>query len=410
MEKPSLRTRFKNSWNAFFNKDPTPIPYGSMGVSSGYSPLRSHAFRGGDKSIMTSILNRIAVDTAFMTYEHIKVDENGDYVKTMDSGLNRILTTEANIDQNKFQFMFDIAWSLLDDGCIAVAPIDTNRDPQDGSFDIYTARTAKIVEWFPQNVRVHAYNEITGNYEDVLIAKRNIAIIENPFYPIMNERDSTRQRLMKLYRTLDETNGKIGSERLDLIIQLPYQARTDSRRAQAETRRKDIEDQLANSKYGVAYTDGTEKITQLNRPVENQLMAQIEYLQNMLFSQLGMTQGILDGTADEQTMTNYYTRTVKPVVDVITAEFTRKFLTETARTQGQIIRAYRDPFALVPVNNVAEIADKFTRNEIMTSNEIRSKVGLKPSKDPKADRLENSNLNHDGQEEPFDPNSEINEE
>lgn len=406
-EKPTLRSRIKSSWNAFFNKDPTYDYSQGLGGGYGYSPFRNQFFRGTDKTIMTSILNRIAVDVAFMTYEHITVDENGDYVNTVDSGLNYILNTEANIDQSKYQFMLDLAWSLLDEGYVAACPIETDRDPEDGSFDIKAMRTGKIMEWLPYHVKVHAYNIEDGQYHDVIANKSNVAILENPFYSIMNERDSTRQRLIRLYRTLDETNGRIGSEKLDLIIQLPYVARTEGRKAQAETRRKDIEHQLTSSKYGIAYTDGTEKITQLNRPVENQLMAQIEYLQNMLFSQLGMTQGILDGTADEQTMTNYYTRTVKPVVDIITAEFTRKFLSKNARTRGQLIRAYRDPFALVPVNNVAEIADKFTRNEIMTSNEIRGKVGLKPSKDPKADMLLNSNLNHENegmpeQEQPFD--------
>lgn len=388
-----LIDRFRHGWNAFVNnRDPT-YRYRDIGASYSYRPDRPRFTRGNERSIVTSVYNRIALDASAIDLRHVKLDENDRYVETMKSGLNNCLTLEANIDQTGRAFRFDTIMSMLDEGHIAMVPIDTNVNPENGAFDIETMRTGKILEWYPAHVKVKAYNERTGEKEDIIIPKRSVAIIENPLFAVINEPNSTMQRLIRKLNLLDMIDEQSGSGKLDLIIQLPYVIKTDARRQQAEIRRKDIENQLAGSKYGIAYTDGTEKITQLNRSVDNNLMKQIEYLTSMLYSQLGITAEILNGSADEKTMLNYYDRTIEPIVSAIADEMKRKFLTKTARTQHQSIMFFRDPFKLVPVGELAEIADKFTRNEIMTSNEIRQIVGMKPSKDPKADQLVNSNLN-----------------
>lgn len=382
--------RLQHGWNAFLNKDPTPW---SIGQSYSYRPDRPRFSRGNEKSIVTAVYNRISLDASAVGLKHCRINENERYVEDIKSDLNNCLTVEANLDQTSRAFIQDVVMSLLDEGCVAIIPIDTTLNPNTtGSYDIQSMRTGKILEWKPDKVKVRVYNERTGNKEDVIVPKSMVAIIENPLYAVINEPNSTMQRLIRKLSLLDVTDEQTASGKLDLIIQLPYVIKTEARRKQAEERRKDIETQLAGSKYGIAYTDGTEHITQLNRSVENNLMKQIEYLTNMLFSQLGITQSILDGTADEQTMLNYYNRTIEPIVSAIVDEMKRKFLTKTARTQGQSILAFRDPFKLVPVNNIAEIADKFTRNEILTSNEIRQIIGMKPSNDPKADQLVNSNI------------------
>lgn len=388
-------SRLKHAWNAFVNnRDPT-ITYHDIGGGFSYRPDRPRLTRGNERSIVTSVYNRIALDTAAITIQHCKLDENGRLLSTMNSKLNNCLTLEANLDQTGRAFIQDAVMSMLDEGCVAIVPVETTLDPKvTESYDILSMRTAKILEWFPQHVRVRLYNERTGRKEDIILPKKSVAIVENPLFAVINEPNSTMQRLIRKLSLLDVTDEQTASGKLDLIIQLPYIIKTDARRQQAEQRRKDIEMQLAGSKYGIAYTDGTEKITQLNRSVENNLMKQVEYLTNLLFSQLGITQTILDGTADEKTMLNYYTRTIEPIIAAIVDEMKRKFLTKTARSQKQSIMFFRDPFKLVPVNDIADIADKFTRNEIMTSNELRQIVGMKPSDDPKADQLINSNLNH----------------
>jgi hypothetical protein len=388
-----LRDRIRNGWNAFLNnRDPT-YPYGYFGNSYTYRPDRPRFTKGNEKSIVTSVFNRIATDVAAIDILHVKLDDQGRYVETIDSGLNNCLTLEANKDQTGRAFIHDAAMSLMDEGCIALVPIDTDTDPDNtGTFKIETMRTGKIIEWFPDHVKIRVYNDRTGQKEDLVMRKDFVAIVENPFFSVMNEPNSTLQRLIRKLNLLDSIDEQSGSGKLDLIIQLPYIIKTEARRKQAEDRRKDIEMQLAGSKYGIAYTDGTERITQLNRPVDNNLMKQIEYLTSMLFSQLGITQTILDGTADDKTMLNYYNRTIEPIISAIVDELKRKFLTKTARSQKHSIEFFRDPFKLVPVNDIAEIADKFTRNEIMTSNEIRQIIGMKPSKDPKADQLINSNI------------------
>lgn len=388
----SLGSRFKRSWNAFFNKDPT-MDYRETGSSYSYRPDRMRFSFSNERSIVTSVINRIALDAAAIDIWHVNLDEDGRYTSTRDSGLNDCLTLEANIDQSGRAFKQDIYMSTMDEGYIAVVPVDTTEDPnKTNSYDILTMRVGKIIDWRPSHVKVKVYNERTGQKEDIVVHKRNVAIIENPLYSVMNEPNSTLQRLVRKLNLLDAIDEQSGSGKLDLIIQLPYVIKTDARRQQAENRRKDIENQLAGSKYGIAYTDGTERITQLNRPVENNLMKQIEYLTSMLYSQLGITQSILDGTADEKTMLNYHNRTIEPLVSAVVDEMKRKFLTKTARTQKQSIMYFRDPFKLVPVGEIAEISDKFTRNEIATSNEIRQVIGWKPSKDPKADELRNKNL------------------
>ena len=388
-------SRLKHAWNAFVNnRDPT-ISYRDIGGGYSYRPDRPRLTRGNERSIVTSVYNRIALDTAAINIQHCKLDENGRLLSTMDSKLNKCLTLEANLDQTGRAFIQDAVMSMLDEGCVAIVPVETTSDPKiTESYDILSMRTAKILEWFPQHVRVRLYNERTGQKEDIILPKKSVAIVENPLFAVINEPNSTMQRLIRKLSLLDVTDEQTASGKLDLIIQLPYIIKTDARRQQAEQRRKDIEMQLAGSKYGIAYTDGTEKITQLNRSLDNNLMKQVEYLTNLLFSQLGITQTILDGTADEKTMLNYYTRTIEPIIAAIADEMKRKFLSKTARSQNQSIMFFRDPFKLVPVNDIADIADKFTRNEILTSNELRQIVGMKPSDDPKADQLLNSNLNH----------------
>lgn len=388
----TLGSRFKHAWNAFLNRDPTDeFQYTGNGYS--YRPDRIRLTRGNERSIITSVFNRIALDAASIEIKHCRLDEDDRYVADINSGLNNCLNLEANIDQTGRNLVQDIIMSMFDEGVIAVVPIDTTTNPKlTDSYDILSMRTAKILEWKPAHVKVRVYNDRTGNKEDILVPKRTVAIIENPLYAIINEPNSTAQRLKRKLSLLDVTDEKTASNKLDLIIGLPYVVKTETRRKQAEARMQSIEEQLAGSKYGIAYTDATEKVTQLNRSVENQLLSQVEYLTNQLFAQLGITQSILDGTADDKTMLNYYNRTIEPIVSAIVDEFKRKFISKTARSQKQSIKAFRDPFKLVPVNDIAEIADKFTRNEITTSNEIRQAIGMKPSDDPKADKLVNSNI------------------
>jgi hypothetical protein len=394
-----LLNRLQHGWNAFIsNRDPT-VYYRDAGMSYSTRPDRVRFSGGNERSIVTSIYNRIALDVAAMTIRHVKLDENGRIVEIKKTALNDRLNLEANIDQTSRAFMQDVVMSMFDEGCVAIVPTDTDIDPKTASFDIDAWRTGKVKEWFPDKVRVNVYNEKTGEKQDIILPKNMVSIIENPLYAVINERNSTMQRLIRKLNLLDAIDEQSGSGKLDLIIQLPYVVKTQTRRDQAEQRRKDIEMQLSGSKYGIAYTDGTERITQLNRPVENNLLKQIEYLTSMVYSQLGITQSILDGTADEQTLLNYYTRTIEPIVAAIVDEMKRKFLTKTARTQGQSIVFFRDPFKLVPVNNIADIADKFTRNEILTSNEVRQIIGFMPSKDPKADQLLNSNIRQPGEED-----------
>lgn len=395
----SFGNRLKHAWNAFKGRDPT-YNHQNIGFSYGYRPDRPSLTRGNERSIVTSVFNRIALDAAAIKIIHCKINDEGNYTSTINSGLNSCLNLEANLDQTGRAFIQDVVMSLLDEGSVAIVPTDTSLDPTiSSSYNILAMRTGKIMAWYPNHIRVKVYNEKTGKKEEITIPKKMAAIIENPLYAVINEPNSTMQRLMRKLSLLDATDEQTASGKLDMIIQLPYIIKTDARRQQAEQRRKDIEDQLASSKYGIAYADGTEKITQLNRPIENNLMKQIEYLTNMLFSQLGITQTILDGTADEKTMLNYYNRTIEPIISAIVDEMKRKFLTKTARSQMQSICAFRDPFKLVPVNDMAEIADKFTRNEIMTSNEIRQKIGMKPSDDPKADQLVNSNISQPNEAE-----------
>ena len=395
----TLGSRLRHAWNAFRNRDPTD-QFKDIGASYYYRPDRVRLSRGNERSIVTSIYNRIAIDVASIDIKHCRLDDNERFVSEIDSNLNSCLTLEANIDQTARAFRQDIVMSMFDEGCVAIVPVDTTLDPnKTNSYDILTMRTGKILEWYPQHVKVRVYNEKTGRKEDITVPKSTVGIIENPLYSIINEPNSTMQRLIRKLSLLDITDEQTASGKLDLIIQLPYVIKTEARRQQAENRRKDIEMQLASSKYGIAYTDGTERITQLNRSIENNLLKQIESLTSTLYSQLGITQAILDGTADEKTMLNYNNRTIEPIVSAIVDEMKRKFLTKTARSQKQTILFFRDPFKLVPVNDIAEIADKFTRNEITTSNEIRQIIGLKPSDDPKADQLINSNIRQPGTEE-----------
>lgn len=407
-----LFDKLKHSWNAFVNNRSPTNYYNDVGYSYSYRPDRVRFTRGNERSIVTSVYNRIALDASSIDIKHVRLDENGRFISVIDSGLNNCLTIEANIDQTGRALKQDIVMSMMDEGCIAIVPVDTTINPTEtgpGAYDILSMRTGKILEWYPSHVKVRVYNDRTGNKEDIIVPKKTVAIVENPLYAVMNEPNSTMQRLIRKLNLLDFIDEQSGSGKLDLIIQLPYIIKTEARREQAEKRRKDIENQLAGSKYGIAYTDGTEKITQLNRPVENNLMKQIEYLTNMLYSQLGITQSVLDGTADEQTMLNYNNRTIEPIVSAIVDEMKRKFLSKTARSQLQSILFFRDPFKLVPVNNIAEIADKFTRNEILTSNEIRQIIGIKPSNDPKADQLVNSNISQSKQnmQESLDSNAEV---
>lgn len=388
----TLGTRLKHAWNAFFNKDPTDY-FKNVGTGYTYRPDRPRLTRGNERSIVTSVYNRIALDASSVSIQHVRLDENNRFLSVIDSGLNSCLTVEANLDQTGRAFIQDIVMSMLDEGSVAIVPVDTTFNPEiTGSYDILSMRTGQILEWYPSHVKVRVYNEKTGRKEDIVVPKSTVGIVENPLYAVINEPNSTMQRLIRKLNLLDVVDEQSSSGKLDLIIQLPYVIKTEARRQQADKRRQDIADQLAGSKYGIAYTDGTERITQLNRPVENNLMKQIEYLTSMLYSQLGITQSILDGTADDKTMLNYYNRTIEPILSAIVDEMKRKFLTKTARSQLQSISFFRDPFKLVPVSDISEIADKFTRNEIMTSNEIRQIIGMKPSDNPKADELRNKNL------------------
>jgi hypothetical protein len=387
----SFGSRLKHAWNAFTGN--VQMNYRDLGMSYSYRADRPRMSRGNERSIVTSVYNRIALDVAALNVQHVRLDENGRFLSVIDDGLNNCLTLEANVDQTARSFVQDVVISMFDEGSVAIVPVDTTTDPNvSGSYDIQSLRVGQILDWYPQYIRARVYNEQTGRKEDIVVPKSAVAIIENPLYAVINEPNSTMQRLIRKLNLLDVIDEQSGSGKLDLIIQLPYVIKTEARRQQAENRRKDIENQLSGSKYGIAYTDGTEHITQLNRSVNNNLMSQIEYLTSMLYSQLGITQSILDGTADEKTMLNYNNRTIEPIISAIVDEMKRKFLTKTARSQHQSISFFRDPFKLVPVNDIAEIADKFTRNEIMTSNEIRQVVGMKPSEDPRADELRNKNL------------------
>ena len=389
----TLTSRLKRAWNAFTNnRDPTHVQYQNVGMGYVYRPDRVRFTRGNERTIATAVFNRVAMDVGAIGIKHCRIDKNGRYIEDIKSGLNDCLNVEANIDQTGRSFIQDVVMFMFDEGAVAIVPVDTSFDPtESGSYDILSMRTGKILEWYPAHVKVRVYNDRTGRKEDLILPKKTVAIVENPLYAVINEPNSTMQRLIRKLSILDAIDEQSGSGKLDLIIQLPYVIKTDARQQQAEKRRKDIEEQLKGP-YGIAYTDGTEKITQLNRPVENNLMKQIEYLTNQLYSQIGMTPSVLDGTADEKTMLNYNNRTIEPIVSAIVDAMKRSFLTKTARTQGQTIMFFRDPFKLVPVSDIAEIADKFTRNEILSSNEVRQIIGMKPSDDPKADQLVNSNI------------------
>ena len=389
----SFGSRLKHAWNAFTNKDPTGFYRRDLGSAYYYRPDRPRMTRGNERSIVTSIFNRIALDVASLDIKHCRLDDSGRYLEDMDSSLNNCLTIESNIDQTPRAFIQDVVLSMFDEGCVAIVPVDTTINPDiTQAFDVNSLRTGKILEWYPAHVKVRVYNDRTGEKEDVILPKNRVGIVENPLYSVINEPNSTVQRLIRKLNLLDAIDEQSSSGKLDLIIQLPYTIKSETRRQQAEDRRKDIEMQLTGSKYGVAYTDATEKVTQLNRPIENNLLKQIEYLTSMANAQLGITQTILDGTADDKTMLNYYNRTIEPIIAAIVDEMKRKFLSKTARSQKQTIKFFRDPFKLVPINEIAEIADKFTRNEIASSNEIRQCIGMPPSKDPKADELRNSNI------------------
>ena len=396
---PTLRKRIKNAWNVFTSRDPTEQPvFHDYGISYGYRPDRIRLTRGNERSIVNAVYNRIAIDVYSIDVKHVKTDENDVFIEEIDSFLNDVLQTEANIDQTGRNLMIDAVISLLDEGVIAIVPVDIDEDEETDSFDVLSLRVAKIIQWYPEHVKVRVYNEKTGYKQDIVINKRSVCIVENPFYSVMNEPNSTLQRLIRKLNLLDAIDEQTGSGKLDIIIQLPYVIKTEARKKQAEDRRKDIEAQLAGSKYGIAYTDGTERITQLNRPAENNLLTQIEYLTSMLYSQLGITEEVLNGTADEKTMLNYYNRTIEPIMSAIVDEMKRKLLTWNARKEGQSIKFFRNPFKLVPVTEMAEIADKFGRNEILTPNEIRGIVGFKPSDDPQANELRNRNISQSNEE------------
>lgn len=390
----SFSARLKHAWNAFTSREP-PANTVYNTVTSSYNLSRRRSSFGNERTIVYSIYNRIAIDVASITIEHVQLDEDSRFKSKLDSGLNSIFNLEANLDQSGRNFVQDIVMSMLDEGVVAVVPIDTEISPNSkdfGAFNILTMRTAKIISWAPKHVRLRVYNDQNGNHQEITMPKSQVAIIENPLYSVMNEPNSTLKRLTRKLSLLDDIDEQSGAGKLDLIIQLPYLIRSESRKAQAEQRRKEIEMQLAGSKYGIAYTDGTEHITQLNRSVENNLMKQIEYLTSMLYGQLGITEEVISGTANEQVMLNYYNRTVEPIISAITDEFKRKFVSKKAREEGQSIMFFRDPFRLTTVNSIAEIADKFTRNEVMSSNEVRQAIGMKPVDDPKADQLVNSNI------------------
>ena len=403
---PSFGSRLQHAWNAFIGRDPTRINVEeTVGYSSSYRPDRMRFTRNNARSIVTTIYNRIAVDVSNVHIEHVRLDDNGRYLEAINSGLNQCLTVQANLDQTGRAFIQDVVQSMFDDGCVAIVPVDTTIDPtKSTSYEIETMRTGRILEWYPKSVRVNLYNERTGRREDLILPKSMVAIVENPFYASMNEPNSTLQRLLRTLNKLDLANEQSASGKLDLIIQLPYVVKSPLRKEQAEARRRDIEAQLTGSKYGIAYTDGTERITQLNRAVENNLWTQAKELTTMLYNQLGLTQAVLDGTADEKVMNNYFSNTIDPILAAIVDSMICKFLTKTARSQKQSIKYFREPFKLVPVSNLADIADKFTRNEILSSNEIRAIIGYKPSKDPKADELRNKNLNQSKEEQSQEPN------
>lgn len=388
----SFGNRLKHAWNAFINKD-SERQYFNYGYSSGYRRDRPKFSRGVDRTIISSVYNRIALDVSQITIQHVKLDKNGRYKETIDSKLNDCLTLEANIDQTSRDFIQDLVLTMFDEGCAAIVPVDTSDDIlRTGSFDILSMRVGKIVEWFPRAVRVNVYNDQTGEREEIVLPKERVAIVDNPFYCVMNESNSVVQRIIQKFRLLDAVDEYSSSGKLDLIIQLPYVIKTKAREDQAEQRRKLIENQLANSKYGIAYIDGTEHITQLNRSLENNFLTQIQYLVDLFYSQMGITSEVMNSAADEKTMLNYNTRTIEPIISAISDNMKRKFLTKTARSQGQSIMFFKDPFKLVPVSDLAEIADKMTRNEIMSSNELRQIIGMKPSSDPSADELRNKNL------------------
>lgn len=395
----NIGTRLKHAWNSFLNRDPT-YDLRNLGSSYSYRPDRPRLNYGNNRAIVSPVYNRIALDVASMTYVHCRTNEDGNYLSTIDSSLNNCLNLEANIDQSGRAFIQDVAMSMMDEGCVAMVPIDTTLNPAvSSSYEILTMRVGKILEWYPANVKVRVYNDRTGEKEDIILPKKLVGIVENPMYSVMNEPNSTVQRLKRKLSLIDVTDDRTASGKMDLIISLPYSVRTDLKRSQANDRMHDLENQLANSKYGIGYIDSTEHVTQLNRSLENNLMKDVEYLTNLFYSQVGITQGVLDGTADDKTMLNYYNRSIEPIVSAIVDEMRRKFLTKTARSQHQSVCAFRDPFRLVPVNDIAEIADKLTRNEILTSNEVRQKIGMKPSDDPKADMLINSNINQSNAEE-----------
>lgn len=392
--------RLKHSWNAFMNKDPTEDKrYIELGPSNTRRPDMFRATRGTEKTIVTAIYTRIAIDVAALTFEHVKVDENGRYTETIKSGLNYTLTTETNIDQTARAFIQDVVMSMFDEGVVAIVPVDTTYNPlRTGSYDIQTMRVGSVVEWFPQYVKVKLYNDRTGKHEEKILPKKMVSLIENPLYAVMNEPNSVAKRLIRKLNILDAVDEQSGSGKLDLIIGLPYVIKTEARREQAERRRKDIEQQLSGSKYGIAYTDGTEHITQLNRSVENNMFTQIQYLTEMLYNQLGMTQNVFNGTATEEEMLNYHSRTIEPIASALTDEMARKFLTKTARSQHQTIMFFKDPFKLTPTEKLADLSDKLTRNAILSSNELRAIIGYKPVDDARADELSNKNINQSPEE------------
>lgn len=394
MSDTSLSTRLKHAWNAFTSREP-PANIMFDTVTSSYNLSRRRSSFANERTMVYSVYNRIAIDVASITIEHVQLDEDNRFKSKIDSGLNSIFNLEANKDQSGRNFVQDIVMSMLDEGVVAVVPIDTEISPNSkdyGALNILTMRTAKIIGWSPDHVRLSVYNDQNGKHQEVTMPKSQVAIIENPLYAVMNEPNSTLKRLTRKLSLLDDIDEQSGAGKLDLIIQLPYLVRSEAKKAQAEQRRREIETQLAGSKYGIAYTDGTEHITQLNRPVENNLMNQIEYLTSMLYGQLGITEEIINGTANEQVMLNYYNRTIEPIISAITDEFKRKFISKAAQKDGQSIMFFRDPFRLTTVNSIAEITDKFTRNEVMSSNEVRQAIGMKPVDDPKADQLVNSNI------------------
>ena len=390
-------SRLKHAWNAFLGNETLGFRY-PLGPSSSYRPDRPIFSRGNERSIITSVYNRIALDASSIAIQHARLDEDGRFTEVIDSSLNSCLSLEANLDQTGRAFIQDVVMSMLDEGCVAIVPTDTDIDPENGSYKIEKLRVGKVLEWYPQHVKLRVYNEQRGEKQDIILPKSTVALVENPFYAVMNEPNGTVQRLIRKLNLMDVIDEQVGSGKLDLIIQLPYVVKGETRKKQAEERRAQIEQQLAGSKYGIAYTDGTEHITQLNRSLENNLLKTVEYLTNMAYSQLGITPEIMNGTASDAVMTNYENRTIEPIVAAAVDEIRRKFLTEDDRANRESVMYFRDPFKLTPVSAVAEMADKFTRNEIMTSNEFRQAIGMKPSKDPKADELRNANISQSSEE------------